>query len=263
MTTHPRPGDPVWIELMSDSLPRSRDFYGPLFGWEFRDQGKEFGHYHLISAESDTVAGGMDNAIARQFNPDAGPEAFLNYWGVYLHTHDAHALAERARAFGAHVLSEPMELPDRGSMVSIHDPSVGVLGAWQPGGFRGTERFGAAGSPTWFECESPDIARARDLLAAVFEWDPVAEDVGGSPTYYTNGANEDATIAVYDGSRSLPAGADARWHVYFSVDDVERAAGRVRRLGGSVDGAPQDTPYGQLVGARDPLGAAFHLASQR
>lgn len=262
MTTHPRPGDPVWIELMSDSLARSSGFYGPLFGWEFQDQGEEFGHYHLISAQQDTIAGGMDNAIARQINPDTPPEALGNYWSVYLRTDDAHALAERARAFGATVPSEPMELPGRGTMVVVHDPSVGVVGAWQPGAFGGTERFGAPGSPAWFEVESPDIERARALLADVFQWQVTEDDIGEGPVYYTNGAGADATAAVYDGSDSLPPGADARWHVYFCVDDVDTAVGRIQQLGGIVDEEPVDSPYGRLATARDTLGATFHLTAE-
>jgi predicted enzyme related to lactoylglutathione lyase len=61
----------------------------------------------------------------------------------------------------------------------------------------------------------------------------------------------------------MPATPDASssWGVDFWIDDVERAADDVRRLGGSVLAGPYDAPpaFSQAIVA-DPGGAVFSLS---
>ncbi|GAA5168775.1 hypothetical protein GCM10023214_45010 [Amycolatopsis dongchuanensis] len=36
-------GTPCWVDVMVSDPQRAAEFYGPLFGWEFADQGAEYG----------------------------------------------------------------------------------------------------------------------------------------------------------------------------------------------------------------------------
>ncbi|MGH9153714.1 MAG: hypothetical protein ACRD03_15235 [Acidimicrobiales bacterium] len=45
----------------------------------------------------------------------------------------------------------------------------------------------------------------------------------------------------------------AHWSIYFGIDDT------VVELGGSILTAAEDTPYGRLAAAADPIGARFTL----
>lgn len=56
-----------------------------------------------------------------------------------------------------------------------------------------------------------------------------------------------------------PEGHPIGWDAYFWVDDADSAAARITGGGGQILRAPEDTPYGRLVEAADPMGARFKL----
>ena len=64
---------------------------------------------------------------------------------------------------------------------------------------------------------------------------------------------------VMDASGFLPEGVPAHWSVYFGTDDADATAARIVELGGTMVNAPEDTPYGRLATATDPVGVQFKL----
>jgi predicted enzyme related to lactoylglutathione lyase len=63
----------------------------------------------------------------------------------------------------------------------------------------------------------------------------------------------------------LPAGSGAppHWLVYFGTDDIDAAAERIERSGGTVMVSKTDVPGGQILVAGDPQGAVFGLFAGR
>src|SRR5262245_54864672 len=54
------------------------------------------------------------------------------------------------------------------------------------------------------------------------------------------------------------------WGIYFRVDDIDAAAGRVTASGGRILNGPMEVPGGDwIVNAMDPHGAAFSLLEKR
>jgi predicted enzyme related to lactoylglutathione lyase len=47
--------------------------------------------------------------------------------------------------------------------------------------------------------------------------------------------------------------------VYFGTDDADKALAQVTDLGGAVVQPAEDTPYGRLAVATDPMGAEFKI----
>jgi predicted enzyme related to lactoylglutathione lyase len=74
-------------------------------------------------------------------------------------------------------------------------------------------------------------------------------------------------IAIGSGSLGLVSDDGApdgpqRMLVSIEVDDVDALLGRVERLGGTVEGPPNDMPWGQRVAhVRDPDGNAVNLTT--
>ena len=75
------------------------------------------------------------------------------------------------------------------------------------------------------------------------------------------GEGDDARAGIMDATAFLPDGVPAHWSVYFRVDDADAALASTVELGGSVLRPAEDTPYGRLAQAADPLGTSFKLIS--
>lgn len=245
-------GAPCWIDLYSSDAERAIDFYGRLFGWAHRPGPPEFGGYFTFSKDGKTVAGCM---------PNDGQQGYPDAWTVHLLTDDAERTAASARAQGGQVHFEPMKVADNGVSTMIGDPGGATVGAWQPGTQQGFELTGETGAPSWFELHTREYDASVVFYREVFGWD--AHTMSDAPEfrYTTLGEGEGALAGIYDAAASLPDGAPASWSIYFGVDDADAALEEVVRLGGSVVGAAEDTPYGRLASAADPTGTLFKLVA--
>lgn len=116
-----------------------------------------------------------------------------------------------------------------------------------------------AGTPIWFELNTPDAAAAEDFYAAVAGW-----SVGPSPMAEHGGyriASAPGGTAVA-GLMTPSAGAPSfdGWAIYFAVDDVDAIADRVGALGGAVHFGPMDIPHvGRFAVVADPQGVVFFV----
>ncbi|MFC7581407.1 VOC family protein [Schaalia naturae] len=262
-------GDPCWLELMTDSMERSADFYGALFGWEFHDVGADFGHYHTITSGGAAIGGAMQTPDAAVGMPGAPVGSPDGAWTVYLHTPDIHGLAERARDAGAEVLFGPMQVGPFGWAATVRHPALGEVAAWQPLELAGLGRIGGTGLPAWFELHTPRFGAALRLLSDVFQWEVSVEADTPAFRYAQQHAGERGRAGVFDLSAepgALPgidAERPAQWFVYVAVPDVRKAASAAAELGGAIVEEAQDTPYGILAGIADPEGARLKLSEPR
>jgi predicted enzyme related to lactoylglutathione lyase len=112
----------VHVELNTTDLGRARNFYGSLFGWVFEDVDMTPGHPYTMIRVGDGTGGGM------MTEPVAG---WPSHWTAYVGVADVRAATEQARALGATVLTEPMEMKNAGWLAVIRDPTGAALGLWQ------------------------------------------------------------------------------------------------------------------------------------
>ena len=254
------PGDPCWMDLMTDSMEATRAFYGALFGWTFEDAGADFGHYNTMFLNGVPVAGAMQNADAAAGMPeDMTDTALGNYWTAYLSTDDIHALAARAEAAGASVMYDPMRVGDSGWNTVVVHPALGAVGAWQKLDFAGIGEQMKPGTPYWFEGHSAAFDEAQTLLAEVFEWDNSMMADTPEFRYGQNRGGEEPTAGLYDSAETLGE-LPAHWQVYIGAEDIDAAVAKVVELGGTVLSEPQDSPWGRLAFVADSLGATLNLA---
>ena len=238
------PGEPIWLELTSTDAERSLAFYGGLFGW-------------TADARSESLDGAATLRLGRKRvarlvpMPDDG-------WVVYLKVLDAGAATAAVATNGGTVQLGPTPVGDLGIMTIATDPSGARVGLWQPGTHPGFEAEDVPGAPTWFELHTDDFAAAVPFDRNGLGWQPVSMGDSDEFRMVVNGEPELAQAGIYDGSHD-DLDDESTWRPYFAVADADRAAARVRELGGALLDEPVDTPFGRIVHATDPLGTLFTI----
>jgi predicted enzyme related to lactoylglutathione lyase len=223
-----------------------------VFGWEALEPSPEFGGYFMFARNGNPTAGGMG---------DMGEMRADNAWKIYLHTDDIERTVTDAKAKGAQVFADPMAVADLGKQAVLADPTGATVGAWEPGTFPGFITVAEKGAPSWFELQTRDVPAAVDFYTTVFGTkSTVVSDTGEFRyTVLVPADGGDEIAGIMDASSFLPEGVQARWLVYWHVDDVDGAAAKVKEHGGTILDEAQDTPYGRIATATDPTGAQFKL----
>ncbi|WP_209370506.1 VOC family protein [Brevibacterium renqingii] len=249
MPADPREGQPVWIDYTCHEFESTTNFYSQIFGWEFNDQGPDFGHYNMITKDGVTIGGAM-----RALNMDGTPNPMIPAtWTTYLHTEDISDVYAKALEAGAAPVAEPMAVGPLGQMAVITDPTGAGVGMWQPGEFSGFDTPLTPGTPVWFELITVNYSAANEFYGHVFSFE--ITPMGDFP-YSTHGAGDDAVAGICDAREWVQ---NSYWRTYFNVEHADAAASKVTELGGKVLDGPEDSPYGRIVTVTDPEGATFQL----
>lgn len=240
-------GEPCWIQLFTPDVDAAVTFYGGLFGWSAGEPSEEFGGYRMFLREDEPIAGLMPNDTSQP-----------SVWQIFLHTPDVAATVEKARARGAVIVSDVMQVADLGSTTTLVDPAGAMIGAWQPDTFAGFETRAAIGAPGWFETLTTSYDEAVAFYRDVFGWETHVVSDTADFRYTTLGVDQHARAGIMDGSAFL-GGEPSRWNVYLSVEDVDETVGEAVAAGGHAVAAAEDTPYGRIAELQDPAGVAFRI----
>ncbi|MFJ5530760.1 VOC family protein [Streptomyces sp. NPDC093261] len=253
-TTHSwqPPGTPCWASLMVHGMAETKEFYGALFGWEFRPGPRPLGPYVRALLNGCEVAG-----IGR-LPPDRHlPVA----WTPYFASDDVDATAESVRSCGGTVAVGPLDAAEAGRLAIASDPMGAVFGIWQAARHLGTSLTGIPGAPAWNELLTYDAAGVAKFYRTVFAsgGDP---DVHDSPDDITLRIEGRPVAAIHGAGPALSRDHGPHWMTYFQVEDVDRAAERVAALGGRVVRPGGVTAVGRAATVADPEGAVFALVSR-
>jgi len=238
-----------WTDLSTPDAEASKAFYGGLFGWEFEDNPIPDGGVYVMAKLGGRSAAAMFETSERH-----------PAWASYVTVDDADAITERARELGANVMSEPFDVMDVGRMAILQDPPGAVFCVWQARTSIGAEVVNGPGALSLNQLNTTDPDAARRFYTDLFGWR--FEDVQGGPGPYTG---------IYQGERlnggmmQMPPGqaAPPHWLVFFGIDDIDAAAGRITSSGGRLVVETMDVPGGQILVAQDPQGATFGLVAGR
>jgi predicted enzyme related to lactoylglutathione lyase len=108
-----------WSELMTSDPAAASAFYGQLFGWNVKDMGPQMGGYRVANVGESGVGGIM--AIP----PEAA--GMPPRWGVYVTVNNVDETLAQAKALGAQVCMEPMDVPTVGRMAAFNDPQGAMI----------------------------------------------------------------------------------------------------------------------------------------
>ena len=111
------PGQIVHLEIPADDTEKSREFWGPLFGWKFQAfPGPS--EYHMTQ-----IGEGTGAAVT---NMEPGKRGTRPYFDV----DDINAGAARVKELGGGA-GEPMAVPNMGWFSTCTDPHGNEFGLWQ------------------------------------------------------------------------------------------------------------------------------------
>ena len=112
------------VELHTQDPGKAKEFYQSLFDWKIEDVPMGEMTYTMVEVGEGTGGGIMQNSV---------PDAPSN-WLAYILVDDVSASTEKAKALGATIVQELMEVPDHGWLSVIADPTGAAIGLWQPKG---------------------------------------------------------------------------------------------------------------------------------
>ncbi len=242
------PGAPCWVDLATTDPADARRFYGELFGWDVQVGGEELGHYSMCMLGDDIAAGMAGEPIS---TPGMTPG-----WTVYLASADVAATTEAITAHGGTVVMGPMDVMDFGGLAVAIDPTGAMVGVWEARQHPGATVVGQPGAVAWNDLATTDVESATAFYRGAWGvgFEPMEGEGEGDYQLMTVGEAQVGGVLTAEGP---PA-----WRTFFSVADADAARETVRRLGGSADQEPYDTPYGRMAEVRDPQGAFFVLVAE-
>ncbi|OIJ67346.1 VOC family protein [Streptomyces mangrovisoli] len=257
--THARraTGTPCWVSLMAHALAATQDFYGALFGWEFRPGPRQLGPYVRAVLDGAEVAG------IGQLPPDRHlPVA----WTPYFASEDVDLTAETARLCGGTIGVGPLDAAEAGRLAIGSDPSGAVFGIWQAPRHLGTAVTGVPGTPAWNELLTFETISVAKFYETVFGYEAEpAESAGSGPTrsagfdHVTLRMDGRPVAGIHGVGHELPRDRGSHWKTYFRVEDADKALALVTRLGGQVLEPAHDGPHGRVASVADPEGALFSV----
>src|SRR5262249_40114932 len=126
------------------------------------------------------------------------------------------------------------------------------------------ERAAAAGTlgrAGWHELLAADTTAALSFYAELLGWQSAGTGIDPGGTYQLFSTGGQAIGGMFAKPASVPV---PFWLYYFSVGDIDAAAGRTKAAGGEILEGPFEVMGGALVlRCVDPQGAMFALTGQR
>jgi predicted enzyme related to lactoylglutathione lyase len=247
-------GVPCWVTNLQHDVPTARVFYEGLFGWDMETGPDDVAPYALGRV------GGRDVAAIGTV-PDPAMSAA---WITEVRTHDLAATVAAVRAAGGEVLQDEVDFSPVGRLGVFTDPAGATFCAWEGGDREGAQLVNEPSAWSMSALQTDDTDRAARFYGAVFGWE--TEAFGPATLFrmpgYVGGEEaqpvpRDVVAAMVPGTPGSPA----VWGVDFWIDDVERGAADVRRLGGTVLAGPYDAPPSfRQAAVADPGGAPFTIS---
>lgn len=240
-----KPDRPIWFELTTTDPEAARAFYAAVLDWTYDISGPEFGGYAL------GLTDGLNAAGIGQTQPgDASPPA----WTVYFGVSDVAASSARVAKQGGTILVPPMDVAALGKMAVCQDPTGAVFGMWQPQQHIGAQILNEPGAMAWSEVNTRDASAAAAFYTSVFGLKDSVMEIQGTPYHMLNTAEGPACGVLQMNAEwgDMPP----HWMTYFAVKNADAAKAAVLANGGTVPYGPFDSPYGRIIVAMDPQGAA-------
>jgi predicted enzyme related to lactoylglutathione lyase len=171
-------GVPCWVEASEPGPEAALDFYGGLFGWQFRDvaaRGSD-GRYFIARGETrgssifdlsgEKYAG--DVAAVRSIPESAAPMAV---WNTYFWVDSADEAVSKLRDRGGDVRTEPFDFGDACRMAVCSDPEGAAFGLWEARKHRGARLVNDPGALVFNSLNTRDVRAARSFYGSLFGWE--------------------------------------------------------------------------------------------
>jgi len=245
-------GKVIWLDLQTTNLKRAKEFYGALFGWDFRD-------YHAV---------GMDYAVAMNGGrPVAGflqrvnreGEEQRSAWLPFIAVRDVDATLRNALLHHAQVRSDPENLPLRGRQALLTDPEGAVFAIEASSSGDPSDALPTPGN--WFRTTlfARDPGDSGVFYQQLFGYHLVGLPTGAGFERVRLSSGGHPRISVNALPTDVPA-LQTQWVNFVLVVNAADATAQALKLGGSVlVKAQRDVQGVATVILADPTGAPFGI----
>lgn len=120
-------GQFCWNELATPDVNKAKDFYGKVFGWQFREHKMDGMTYTLIKSKDKEFAGIWQIPTEQQ-------KEIPPHWMAYILVADVAAALEKAKQHGAKEIKEVTQAGEMGRFAIIVDPTGAHLALWEASG---------------------------------------------------------------------------------------------------------------------------------
>ncbi|PRC90818.1 VOC family protein [Solimicrobium silvestre] len=245
-------GKIVFVELVTPNLVASKQFYGGLFGWTFRDIHTGGREYVEASMDGRPVAGLIYKAIGE--NEHKQPA-----WLSFIAVSDVDAAKRMAVEHGAKVLFEPHNIPNRGREAVFADPQGAVFAILASSSGDPADVIAAPGEWIWSSLITVDPGADAAFYQTLFNYEVFDLPAAQGFQHLMLASDDYARASI----NSLPADkaiTPPHWLNYVRVDDTVKMAAKVVALGGKILVAPRiDRHGGKVAVVADTSGAPFGL----
>jgi predicted enzyme related to lactoylglutathione lyase len=240
----------LWFELVSGDVETAKQFYGRLFGWEFRKVGPTQIQYHLISNRGTRIGGIV-------YDPDMQASAKAAQWIGFISIADPDRLATFVISEGGEVVIPPGRVGDLGRYLVFKDPQGALLGGLKSFSGAPPDELPLPGAWIWMELWATDPPKAAEFYKELAGY-RVFQDTGSEqPDHYilvSSGVARATVIPILDDELS------PFWLPYVRVENLSQALDRAKQAGGTLLIKPEpDIIEGKIAILADPTGGMFAL----
>jgi predicted enzyme related to lactoylglutathione lyase len=234
-----------WNGLVSTDIQKTLAFFPEVAGWSVETV--------EMGGEEMPMFLNKGSAFAHVRPPQHAEEPA--WWNNYLRVEDVDAAVAAIEPRGGQTIVAPNDIPP-GRFATVQTPGGALFSLFREANDDDTDLPLEEGGIHWRELYTADVAGDRAMLESLDL--PTSEMEMPDGTVYTLINNDGPTRA---GALPPPMeGAPSHWLAWIRIADVDAAAGRVTRNGGTLMGDLFDVPgVGRMVVARDPGGIHFGL----
>ena len=225
----------VWVDLITQDVAAAKSFYGALFGWSFRGDGR----YTSVLRDGTPIAG-----IVAAADPERVSE-----WVGNMSVTDVDRAAALVEARGGKVERKPVDAPDRGRLALVSDSEGALLLLLRTAGGDPPDRPTPVGGWLWRELWTHDVDSAIDLYSTLGGTQAERIDLRGESYHVLKHGNVRRAGIV-----KAPPEVNSVWLSYVRVKDARGTAARAAELGARI--VTQDASTAILI---DPMGAPIGI----
>ena len=125
-------GKVVHFEIPTDDIPRAKEFYGSIFGWDLQDmQGEAMGLYTLAmttpvdeKTQAPTEPGAINGGLMSRSDETPSPVITIGVDGI-------DDTLKKVEAEGGSLVHPRTEIPTMGAFAYFKDSEGNVMGLWK------------------------------------------------------------------------------------------------------------------------------------
>jgi predicted enzyme related to lactoylglutathione lyase len=239
----------AWYDIMAVDETATNPFYRELFGWDFSSEPRPNDGCRMVTFEGQGLGGSLP------FETESG----RSHWMGYIQVTGIEEHVARARAMGATIFVELMEILAVGKFAVLDDPTGAPFYLYEIAPEYRATATGydrGAGHIIWNELITKDLAAATAFYREIAGWE--LTPVSPEPLSYTIARVDGEPVAGLFQPPQLPE--HSAWIMSVATDDIDATIAKAVELGGEVVHAANAVPgVGRTAWIADPTGGVIGL----